>query len=70
MITVHTIYGDVQLVKHVEKNSNYLYCGLFNKLYKFAEVNNSELKRFLYTNYIDKNTNGLNKILKRKSLCQ
>ena len=68
MITVHTIYGDVRLAKHVEKNSNYLYCELFNKLYKFAEVNDSELKKYLHTNYIDKNTNGLNKILKRKEL--
>ena len=70
MITIHIVHGSARLVKHTEKNINYLYCELFNKLYKFAEVNDSELKKYLHTNYIDKNTNGLNKILKRKSLCQ
>ena len=70
MITVHALYNSVQLVKHVEKNINYLYCKMGGKSYKYAEINNRDLIIFLDSNNRDNSTNKLNKILKRKSLCQ
>ena len=70
MITVHVVYGNVQLVKHVEKNTNYLYCRAGNKAFKFIKLNDSDVKLFLYSNSINNDTNKLSKILKRKSLCQ
>ena len=68
MITVHTLYSNVQLVKHVEKNINYLYCKMGGKSYKFAEINNRDLIIFFDSHNRDNSTNKLNKILKRKEL--